>query len=473
LTAQGRITHPRVTTGISGLDRVLGGGIPRGSSVFVTGLPGAGKTVLSEQALFANALRSESVLYVTTLSEPPVKMLHFSRGFQFFHPELLERTVRYADLGDALREGGAAGALRHLEELVRTHRPEFLVLDSFKVFREHLAEASQYRAFAAELMIVLATWEITSFLVGEYAFEEIATQPEFAIADGILHLSGTEESRRQKRYLNVVKMRGADAFLGRHSYEIDNTGLTLYPRMLPTIQAEYVLSEDRIGSCVRGLSEMLGGGIPVGSVMLISGGTGTGKTLTALSFAVATASASAPALYVTFEEAPNQLIRNASRLGWDVEGLVEKGALQFMHVSPSELDLDRHAFELSERSDEIKAQLVVIDSISALDLRGDDGDVSSAETLWALTDYFKRKGVTLILTTEAYSFFESAIAERRNSYLSDSILLLRLVEERNDVRRMVNVLKMRWSQHDTALRELCFTASGMEVAPPSLIRNLP
>lgn len=140
-------TSTRITTGCSGLDEVLGGGIPKGSAVFVTGLPGAGKSVLSEQALFANAMRTESVLYVTTLSEPPVKMLQFSREFAFFRPELIERHVRYCDLGDALREGGAAAALRELESLIREHRPEFLVLDSFKVFREHFTETSKYRAF--------------------------------------------------------------------------------------------------------------------------------------------------------------------------------------------------------------------------------------------------------------------------------------------------------------------------------------
>jgi circadian clock protein KaiC len=186
--------------------------------------------------------------------------------------------------------------------------------------------------------------------------------------------------------------------------------------------------------------------------------------LTALSFAVAAATNGERALFVTFEEAPNQLIRNASRLGWDVQGLVEKGALHFTHVSPSELDLDRHAFELSERADQLHARLVVIDSISAFDLRQDIGDASAAEFLWALTDYFKRKGISLILTTEAYSFFESASSERRNSYLSDSIILLRLVEADNDMRRMINVLKMRGGQHDSALRELQFTDSGMRVA---------
>lgn len=458
-------SQPRVTTGIVGLDEVLGGGIPKGSSVFVTGLPGAGKSVLSEQALFANARRAESVLYVTTLSEPPIKMLSFSRGFSFFQPALLERTVRYCDLGDALREGGASAAIRQLEELIREHRPEFLVLDSFKVFREHFKETSEYRAFAADMMIVLATWEVTSLLVGEYSFDEISREPEFAIADGIIHLSGTEEGHRQKRYINVVKMRGTNAFFGRHSFEIDDTGMTVYPRMRPDAQAEYVLSDERIGSAIMGLGEMMGGGIPAGTVTLISGGTGSGKTLTALSFGVEAARNGMKVLFVTLEEAANQLIRNASTLGWPVDELAERGAIQFLHVSPSEMDIDRQAAAIRQQAEQAGAQLIVIDSISAFDLLPTKGDISTVEYLWAISDYFKRRGTTLIMTTEAYSFFESSgfSGEAKVSYLADSIILLRLVEERGDVRRKINVLKMRGSDHQTTLCDLDISADGMRV----------
>jgi circadian clock protein KaiC len=433
--------------------------------VFVTGLPGSGKSILSEQALFANAQRMECVLYVTTLSEPAVKMLGFSRGFDFFRPDLIERGVRYCDLGDALRDEGAAGALRRLEEIIRTERPEFLVLDSFKVFREHFADIRHFRAFASEFMILLATWEVTALLVGEYSFDEISSEPEFAIADGILHLSGMEEGRRQKRYLNIVKMRGADAFFGRHSFEISDAGLTVYPRMLPHVQAEYTLSDERLGSAIPGLADMMGGGLPVGSVALISGSTGTGKTLTALSFCVEAARSGKSVLFVSFEEASNQLIRNSARLGWPVDELVQQGLLSFLHVAPAELDIDRHGIELRDRANAVDAKLVVIDSLSAFDLPGVEGS-GTAEYLWAIADYFKRTGTTLIFTSETYSFFEpnSRLWDQPRSYLADSILLLHLTEEANQVCRRIGVLKMRGSNHATSLRELHIGDDGVWIA---------
>jgi circadian clock protein KaiC len=88
--------RPRLTTGVAALDDVLGGGFPQGSIIFITGLPGAGKTILSEQAFFANAAQSRPCLYMTTLSEPPAKLLRFAQDFEFFQADLVEHTAFFA-----------------------------------------------------------------------------------------------------------------------------------------------------------------------------------------------------------------------------------------------------------------------------------------------------------------------------------------------------------------------------------------
>ena len=445
----------RVTTGIDALDEVLGGGIPRGSVVFVTGLPGAGKTILSEQALYANGMIEQSVMYLTTLSEPPAKLLRFSKDFRFFRPDLIERTVHYADLGSVLRSNGPHGALKALTALLQEHRPTFLVLDSFRVFREHFNSTQEFRAFASDVVILLTTWEVTALLVGEYTLDDVIREPEFAIADGVLHLSGSDESVRQKRYLNVLKMRGTDAFLGRHYFEIDKTGISLYPRMFPRVSENGAQSSERIGSAIPGMSELMRGGARVGSTMLISGGTGTGKTIMALSFAVEAARGGRPALFVTFEEAPERLLENCRTFGWDTQGAIDERLLNILHVSPAELDIDRHAVQIKKAVEELHARVVVIDSVTAFEVVATEGSALK-DYIWGLSEHFKRIGVTLILTTEAYSFFEYAAGgfDRKVSYIADTILLLRLVEEGDHLRRKVNVLKMRGSDHDADLHEL-------------------
>ena len=455
----------RLTTGVDALDRVLEGGVPTGSVVFVTGLPGSGKTILCEQALFANAGNMPSVLYATTLSEPAVKMLRFSRQFSFFQPDVLESIVHYTDLGSALRTDGSAGLLRALEALIRDLRPAFMVLDSFRVLRDYLPDVKEFREFASDLVIMLSAWEVTSFLVGEYREDEIETEPEFAIADGILHLSGTNESIRQKRYLNVMKMRGTNAFLGRHFFDVQRDGIHLYPRIRPQVSEDYALGPRRVGSAIGGLDEMLSGGLREGSVALVSGGSGSGKTIVAASFVVACARRGDASLYVSFEESPQQLTNNCEGLGWDIAPFVSQGLVHLLQVSPSELDIDRHAHLIQQRARETNARMVVIDSVSAFDAERNDS-ANVRDYLWGIADHFRREGVTLILTTEAYSFFESGNEpDRHMSYVADTVLLLRLVEVHDDVKRRISVMKMRGSQHDTRIRELSIRSDGVEVIP--------
>ena len=111
----------------------------------------------------------------------------------------------------------------------------------------------------------------------------------------------------------------------------------------------------------------------------------------------------------------------------------------------------------------------MIDSITAFEANSGDGEALK-EHLWALADHFKRLGITFIFTTEAYSFFESGPRgmQARVSYVADSIILLRLVEERNDVARRINVLKMRGVHHETALKHLRIGPSDIgieDIAP--------
>jgi circadian clock protein KaiC len=295
---------------------------------------------------------------------------------------------------------------------------------------------------------------VTAFLVGEYSIDDVVSQPEFAIADGILHLSGTDETFRQKRYLNVIKMRGADAFLGRHYFEIDEYGIKLYPRMLPTVQHNGVSSSERMGSAIPGLTELMRGGLRVGSTLLVSGGSGSGKTITALSFAVEAARKAKPALFVTFEEAPDALLRNCEALGWDMREQVDGQLFRILHVSPAELDIDRHAVEIKAAVEGLKIRLIVIDSVTAFEAVTEGNALR--DYIWGLSEHLKRLGVTLVLTTEAYSFFEHNVSsfDRRVSYIADSVILLRLVEEGDRMLRKINVLKVRGSDHDRDLHEL-------------------
>src|SRR5207237_443843 len=158
-------------------------------------------------------------LYLSTISEPPVKMLRFLQGFTFFQPDLFDTKVLYSDLDRALRAGGPVGVLTQLDHVVREHRPEMVVIDSFKCVRDVIGDPMAFRAFTADVAVQLTAWEVTALLVGEYTPEDVREGAEFAIADGIIYLYGMEEAEKQKRFLRVLKMRGTSFVAGAHFFE--------------------------------------------------------------------------------------------------------------------------------------------------------------------------------------------------------------------------------------------------------------
>lgn len=464
---QAIIPLERITTGIPQLDLIIDGGIPRYSLVFITGLPGTGKTILSQQIAFSNARAGSTCLYLTTFSEPPVKLLRYAQGFSFFAPELFGQRVIYGDLGEALRNGGAESLLRHLKQLVRTHQPDIIVIDSFKALRDLIPEPFAFRAFTLDLAVSLASWEVTTLLVGEYSDADLREEPEFAIADGIIYLYGLDEAERQKRFLRVMKMRGSNFFAGEHFFDVGANGISIYPRLRPQVMGEYAIPNQRMGTMVEGLDAMLDGGLLASTTTLIGGNSGTGKTLLALSFLVQQARLGQPGLLVSFEESPGQIIRNAQGFGWDLEELQGRGLIDIFHVSPSELNIDRHAFDFKERAEAMGARCVVIDSISAFEAALHNL-AKYQGYLWAIADYFKRNAISILMTSELPSTSDTLQVgiPQRVSFISDTIILLRYQETQGQIKRTITVLKMRGSYHDNTVRELIILPSGISIGSP-------
>src|SRR5512138_2402142 len=148
----------RVSTGVAGLDEVLGGGIPARSITVLSGEPGSGKTVLALQLLFHAARQGKRSLYFTTLSEPSLKLVRHMQGFRFFDPRLLDERVRIVDLGSTLRAHDPETALSTVAERVEESEPDLVVIDSFKAFHDLSAEPLRTRTLTYDLAVQMASW---------------------------------------------------------------------------------------------------------------------------------------------------------------------------------------------------------------------------------------------------------------------------------------------------------------------------
>jgi hypothetical protein len=122
----------RLPTGVPGLDAVLGGGVPEFSFNVIAGTPGAGKTTLVQQIMFALARADRPALFFTVLGEPPLKMLRYQQQFEFFDLAKVNASVRFINLAKEAREGGLDAVLKRIVQEVEATSPAIVIVDSFR-----------------------------------------------------------------------------------------------------------------------------------------------------------------------------------------------------------------------------------------------------------------------------------------------------------------------------------------------------
>jgi len=454
----------KLKTGIKNLDYILDGGIPVYSLNIVSGSPGSGKTIFVQNIIFNSARDGLKSLYLTTISESQFKMVRHLQGFEFFSDDLLGDKVIYGDLGAVLREQGADKVLGYLTEMIKKHLPNIVVIDSFKAIRDIFPDEKTFKAFVFDLAAALSVWEVTVFLVGEYEEQELTLLSEFAVADGIFHLYGQEERRFQKRYLRILKMRGTSFEQGEHLFQISPAGIEVFPRMKPAgKELQYEVKPGRKGFGIPGLDEMLCGGLTEGTITLISGGTGTGKTIFALKFLLDGAEKGEKGLFLSFEDSAVQLRNTARHLGWEMDRYLADGRLDIKFISPIEMDVDKHAFEILDMIRGKKVERLVIDSLSSFESSVSDIQ-KYKDYLWALGQHLRRRHITTVLTVLNEDLFSPLIVSKvQISLIADNIIILRYVEDDSSIKRVLGILKTRRSNHDKALREYEITPNGINI----------
>lgn len=454
----------KLITGIKNFDYILDGGIPVYSVNIVSGNPGSGKTIFVQNIIFNNARNGLKSLYLTTISESQFKMVRHLQGFEFFSDDLLGDKVIYGDLGAVLREQGTDKALEYLTQMIKKHLPNIVVIDSFKAIRDLFPDEKTFKAFVFDLAAALSIWEITVFLVGEYEEQELTLLSEFAIADGIFHLYGQEEKRFQKRFIRILKMRGTSFEQGEHLFQINPVGIEVYPRMRPEgKELRYEVKPGRKGFGIPGLDEMLFGGLSEGTITLISGGTGAGKTILALKFLLEGAEKGEKGLFLSFEEPAAQLQNIARHLGWEIDKYLAQGLLDIEFISPVELDVDKHAFEILDMTREKKVERFVIDSISSFE--NSVSDIQKyKDYIWAISQQLRNRHINTIYTAANADLFSSLIVSKTQiSLITDNIIILRYVEDDSRIKKILGILKARGSNHDKALREYEITPGGINI----------
>ena len=457
----------RLETRIPGLDTILGGGLPVARTFLVAGSPGAGKTILGNQLAFNHAAAGGRVVVATLLAETHDLMLANLASFQFFDPALVGEGVVYLNLFDALEGEGLPGVAAAIRRLIHESGATLLVVDGAAVIEDVASSQLALRRFVQHVQVQATILGVTIiFLTGRFRDElEILG----AHVDGVMVLANERFESRHVRELQIIKLRGGPHVAGSHTFSITETGLTIFPRLESVVggtpRPENPREGQGLGTGVPGLDTMLGGGLLPFSSTLVMGTPGSGKTLLGLSFLMEGASRGERGVLAGFHETPPDLIATAAGIGLDLQGAIEAGLIRVLWDPPLELSADAWAWRLLDIVGEHRPQRAFLDALS---------DIQSfivsprriATYTAALTNELRGRGVTSLIAAEidAPGDDELVVPVPAASATMDNAILLRHVELRSSLHRLVSVLKARQRGTDPAIREFVITDQGIVVS---------
>jgi circadian clock protein KaiC len=455
----------RVPTGIANLDAVLGGGLPKGSVTVVCGSPGSGKTTLAQQMCFRNATPQSRALIFNTLSEPTAKTLRHLQQFSFFDLAKLDGALQFVDLGVMLRSKGLAAATALVMEHVKKAKPTVVVIDSFKVFDDLAQSREELRKFSYEIAVNLMAWEATSLLIGEYGPAEYQSNPLFSIVDGLMVLSQRESLGENQRFLTVVKMRGTDHSREDHPFLIDAQGIEVFaPRVALRREPAPDGPQARCKTFIVRLDEILGPGIPWGSSLLISGVAGTGKTMLSLEFVYRGALAGERGVLFSFEESEQRLRAAAIGMGWDLEREIARGMLEIVFIPQPDIMVEAHLLMMQKRIEAMKAQRVVIDSVSVFLHKVVDPQLVR-EKIFHLCSIVQNAGAVGFFPTDVpYGSLQVSRFGVEETVV-DGVIILSSTEEGMERERYIEVYKLRNTAHLKGRHHMVIGEGGVSVFP--------
>lgn len=464
-----KVTLGTLSTGVPGLDTLLGGGLSEFSFNLIAGAPGSGKTTLAHQIMFTLANPSRKALFFTVLGEPPLKMLRYQQQYSFFDMDKVGESVRYVNLAEHLRMGDFSHVLERIMQEVEAFSPSLVFVDSFRSVAQTAKAGyegvAELQHFIQELGTRMTSWQATTFLIGEYAHAEAEANPIMTVADGMLSLGQTHEQNSVVRKIRVVKMRGQAHMAGSHTFRITGDGLRVYPRMLPPLADDRLpgveVDEEprRISLGVPGLDDMLHGGIPQGHSVLVVGPTGSGKTILGTRFLQEGERNGEKGVAVFFEKGTSRL-RNAA-----LAKMVQAGSVAIVESRSLDLTVEELLDELNLAIDRTQASRVVIDSLSEVGLYlAPEFRTDLRLAVFRILSGLAKRGVTVLVTIGMDDCFtELRFSQAYISYLTDAIIAFRYAETGGRLAKVVSVIKVRGSAHSTDLREFRITDAGLDI----------
>jgi circadian clock protein KaiC len=460
-----------VSTGISGLDEILRGGLPAFNLYMLQGAPGSGKTTAALQFLRAGVDRGESCMYVT-LSQTAAEL----ESIAVSHGWTLDG-IRVEELStsDAVNEADEQSIFltadlrldetrKAVEAAIDEHKPRRLVYDSLLEIRLITGDSPRFRRELIRFKSFLAKKNVVALLLDTQTAGDRSGEEVEGLAHGVIRFDKSlEEYGGVRRRIEVSKMRGVPVADGYHDMAIrEGEGVVVFPRIVASTALENAKPQ-LIKSGVAELDDMFGGGQEAGTTTLVIGQSGTGKSTMSSLYATAALERGESVALFLFEERLETFFRRSEGLGMELRQFHKDGKLILRDFNPNEISPGEFGQIVQSAVTQDKVRVVVIDSLTGY-LNSLPYREKAVRDIQSLLKYLARSGVLTMLIVAQHGLLGQNVGiDVDVSFLGDTVLLLRIVEHEGHLRRNITVVKKRHGPHDLDIRELLIESGGVSV----------
>lgn len=479
-----KYVFPKTPTGVEGLDEITEGGFPKGRPTLICGGPGCGKTLLSMQFIIKGIVEYDEPGVFMSFEEPSnditmnVKSLGFDLEKLKADKKLVVDHVRVerSEIEEA-GEYDLDGIFIRLGHAIQTIKAKRVVLDTLESLFSGLDNQRILRAELRRLFHWLKDQGVTAVITGEAGEATLTRQGlEEYVSDCVILLDHRVIEQVSTRRMRIVKYRGSTHGTNEYPFLIDENGIMVLP--ITSLKLDNLVSSDIVSTGVPGLDEMFSErGYYQGSNILISGTAGTAKTTIAAYFANEQCLRGEKCVFFAFEESPQQLIRNMSRIGIDLEPHVKKGLLLIQSSRPTINGLELHLLTLMKLIKTFEPSTVIIDPISNLITIGSFQEVRSM--LIRLIDMLKVNNITALFTalTRHNGYFGPDQGSDSISSLVDTWITVRDMEGIGERNRGIFIVKSRGMGHSNQVREFTISDNGInlldvEIGPNGILTGM-
>lgn len=459
---------PRISSGVSGLDDILGGGLTPERLYLVEGTPGTGKTTLALQFLREGQRVGEPGLYVT-LSETAeeLRAVASSHGwdidgislYELVNEDGLDPESEQSILHPSEVELGET--VQNIITRVKELKPKRVVFDSLSELRLLAQSPLRYRRQILALKHFFSICRCTVLLLDDRTSDP-GDLHLHSIAHGVITLElRAQDFGPERRRLQVVKMRGLRFRGGYHDFKLETGGLKVYPRL---VAAEHhrMFTDEVVSTGISELDQLIGGGLVPGSNTLLVGPSGVGKTTTAVRCMLATLQRGERAAYFLFDEGLGTLLTRCAALGMDIKPYLDNGMLSLQQVDPAEMSPGEFTTRVRQVAENDGVKFICVDSLNAY-LQAMPGEKFLLLQMHELLSYLNQLGLITFMIMGQHGFIGDMRSDVDLSYLSDAILLFRFFESKGQILTAVSAMKSRTQAHERAVREFKLSAKGLQV----------